>query len=164
MDSLIKALSELLAAILRGLGFVGRLRRRLAIAEDLKLLRELEQCSAVGEMSQARQDLVSHIEREVAVYVGVMQPTQKKSWGDVVAYLVFGAGLAYLTYVHDKHGFHWYSVFPAFFAIGWGRMAATHGSRVWELSQALDPFSYARAIRSALTVGLMLVFCHREVY
>ena len=64
MESLVKAMSDFLAAVLGRVGFVGRPRRRAAIHDDLQLLDQLRDSSDFGPESPAHHFLRNHIGSE----------------------------------------------------------------------------------------------------
>jgi hypothetical protein len=66
METLVRAASDFLAAILARVGFVGRPRRRAAIRQDLELLRDLEATPELGRGTWAHEVLVGHIALDVA--------------------------------------------------------------------------------------------------
>lgn len=112
METLVRAASDFLAAILAKVGFVGRPRRRAAIRQDWELLRDLEATDSFAQGTWAHQVLIGHITLEVAKYAGVELPRRRVPWGSVVFAALIGAPLGYLTYTLNQDGFRWYSLFP----------------------------------------------------
>lgn len=117
MEGLLKAASELLATILRALGYVGHTRRRAAISSDLELLRSLQATEGFGAGSHAHDALLRHIELEVDQYAGSRREWRKREWGTIAAVAILGAAFGYLTDILNDGGFAWYSVFPGLVAL-----------------------------------------------
>jgi hypothetical protein len=118
METLIKAASEFLAALLSTLGFVGRPRRRAGIRDDLELLERLRSSPDFGPASAPHRFLIERITLEVARLSGVELSRRKKvPWGGVVLALILGVPLAYLTFAMDRGGFNWLSLLPGAFAV-----------------------------------------------
>jgi hypothetical protein len=121
VEALIKAASDVLAAILARLGFVGRPRRRAAIHDDLALLREIEAHPDFGRDSWPHNALLNHIAIEIGKFSGVEFKRRRKiQWGSIALYAIIGAPLGYLTYTLTDDGFVWYAVFPGFVALMMG--------------------------------------------
>src|SRR4051812_49093573 len=100
MAGLLQGAGEFLGALLSLLGFTGRRRRRAGIREDLELLGELEKQGEFGKGSQAQTNLVTHIQREVALLTGAELTRRRKiQWGSVVLAFVCFVPLAYITYL-----------------------------------------------------------------
>ncbi|MFL5818262.1 MAG: hypothetical protein ACJ76L_11770 [Conexibacter sp.] len=116
METLVRAASDFLAAILARVGVVGRPRRRAAIRQDLELLRDLEATPELGRDTWAHQVLIGHIALEVAKYSGVELPRRRIPWGSVIFAALIGGPLGYLTYSINDDGFRWYSLFPGLIA------------------------------------------------
>lgn len=113
MEGLIKAFSDVLAAVLGALGFVGRPRRRAAIRQDLELLRDLEQSPEFATGTAPHSHLVAHIGREIARHSGAVVPRRKKvDWGGVVVGFSLTLPLCYWTYALNRDGFSWLSLLP----------------------------------------------------
>ena len=113
MEGLVKAVSDFLAAALRGLGFVGRPRRRAGIRDDLELLDRLRDSPDFGTESSAHRFLLEHITSEVAKLAGVESIRKRKiPWASVAMALLIAAPLAYWTYKLNHDGFLWLSLFP----------------------------------------------------
>lgn len=113
MDSLIKAASDFLAAVLGKVGFVGRPRRRAAIHDDLQLLDQLRDSADFGPESPAHHFLRNHITAEVADYSGVeLKRKRKIQWSSVVISIVIGAPFGYWTYKLNDDGFSLLSLLP----------------------------------------------------
>ena len=117
MESLVKAMSDFLAAVLGRVGFVGRPRRRAAIHDDLQLLDQLRDSSDFGPESPAHHFLRNHITTEVADYSGVeLRRKRKIPWTSVVLSIAIGGPFAYWTYKLNDDGFAWLSLFPGLIA------------------------------------------------
>jgi len=117
VESLIKATSDFLAAVLGKVGFVGRPRRRAAIHDDLQLLDQLRDSSDFGPDSPAHHFLLNHITAEVASYSGVdLRRKRKIPWFSVVLSIVIGGPFGYWTYKLNDDGFAWFSLLPGFVA------------------------------------------------
>jgi hypothetical protein len=117
VESLVKAASDFLAAVLGKVGFVGRPRRRAAIHDDLQLLDQLRDSSDFGPDSPAHQFLRNHITAEVAGYSGVdLRRKRKIPWSSVVLSVVIGAPFGYWTYKLNDDGFAWLSLLPGLIA------------------------------------------------
>lgn len=117
METLLKAASDFLAALLSTLGFVGRPRRRAGIREDLDLLDRLRGSPDFGPDSAPHRFLTGRVTLEVAKLSGVELSHKKKiPWASVVVASIIGAPLAYWTFVLDQDGFRWLSVLPGAFA------------------------------------------------
>jgi len=117
VESLVKAASDFLAAVLGKVGFVGRPRRRAAIHDDLKLLDQLRGSSDFGPDSPAHHFLRNHITAEVAGYSGVeLGPKRKIPWGSVVLSILIGGPFGYWTYKLNDDGFAWFSILPGLIA------------------------------------------------
>lgn len=71
METLIKAASDFLAAILSTLGFIGRPRRRAGIRDDLDLLERLRSSPDFGPESAPHRFLTERVTLEVARLSGV---------------------------------------------------------------------------------------------
>jgi hypothetical protein len=113
VEGLIKAFSDVLAAVLGAIGFVGRPRRRASIRQDLELLRDLEQSPEFEVGTDSHGYLVAHIEREVAKHAGAVVPRRKQvPWSSVVICVLIGAPLGYWTFVLDHDGFRLVSLLP----------------------------------------------------
>jgi hypothetical protein len=110
LEALLKATSELLATVLRGLGFVGQTRRRASISNDLRLLRSVARTEGFGPGSEAHQALVTHIGLEINKYTGARREWRKREWGTIVLLAILGGGFGYLTYFLNEGGFAWYSI------------------------------------------------------
>src|SRR5579884_4163683 len=103
MDSLLKAATDFLAAVLSALGFVGRPRRRAGIREDLDVLGRLRDSPDFGPGSQAYGFLFKHVTREVARYAGVeLERKRKIPWSGIVFASLVGLPLGYLTYTLNR--------------------------------------------------------------
>jgi hypothetical protein len=117
METLLKAASDFLAALLSTLGFVGRPRRRAGIRDDLDLLDRLRSSPDFGPDSAPHRFLTGRVTLEVAKLSGVELSHKKKvPWASVVVASIIGAPLAYWTFVLDQDGFRWLSLLPGVFA------------------------------------------------
>lgn len=117
METLVRAISDLLAAILARFGYVGRARRRNNIQEDLGLLERLRDLPESNLSDTAHRYLSQHIELEVAHFAGVELKGKKViPWGAVVIALGIGLPFGYLTYTIVKDGFAWYAIPPGIVA------------------------------------------------
>lgn len=117
METLVKAASDFLAAILSTLGFIGRPRRRAGIRDDLDLLERLRSSPDFGPDSASHRFLTERVTFEVARLSGVELSRKKKiPWSGVVMALIIGAPLAYWTFTLDRDGFRWLSLLPGTFA------------------------------------------------
>lgn len=113
MVSLVNAISEFLAAVLSRLGFVGRVRRRAGIQDDLALLDRLRESPDFGDDSPAHSFLAAHITLEVAKFTGVERQRKRKvSRAGVIMTLVIGIPPGYWVYWLNQDGFSWASLFP----------------------------------------------------
>lgn len=119
MESLLKAVSEFVAAVLGLVGFVGRGHRRTGIREDIELLRELQMFpDDFGRGTFAYSVLTARVALDVAKLAGVDLPStrRKMPWSGIITAALIGGPLGYLTYALDESGFRWYSTFPAIVA------------------------------------------------
>jgi hypothetical protein len=119
VESLINAASEFLAALLSLVGFVGKGHRRTAIRENLELLRELDAFpDYFGKGTFAYTALADYIVLEVAKLAEIELPSKRREipWSALVTAAILGGGTGHLTYVLNKNGFRWYSIFPGAFA------------------------------------------------
>jgi hypothetical protein len=117
VEGLVRAASDFIAAVLSGLGFVGRPRRRAGIRDDLDLLDRLRDTPEFGPDSSAHAYLSDHITQEIARLSGIaLERTRKIAWSSVVMGLVFGLPLAYVTYRINQDGFNWISLLPGILA------------------------------------------------
>ena len=112
---LANAIADVLAALLRSIGFVGRPRRRAAIRADLDLLRELGKFPEFAAGSRPHRWLTSHITTEVAELSGVDLRTSRRkiAWSSVVVAACIWAALGWLTYHLVDIGHPWCSVISA---------------------------------------------------
>jgi hypothetical protein len=116
MEGLIKAVADVFAAIFGALGFVGKPRLRHAIHDDIQLLDQLGTHPSFGSTSWPYVALMNRTALNVGKLAGVDASGKKIQWGSVLWGSVMGLPLAFWTYSLNKHGFHWYSIFPGFFA------------------------------------------------
>lgn len=117
MEGLVKAASDLIAALLRPLGFVGAPRRRSGIREDLEVLGKLRESPDFGRDSVAHRLLVDHITREVAKLAGIeLKRKRKRNWGSAVIALLIAVPLGYWTYKLNQDGFQLLSLLPGAFS------------------------------------------------
>jgi len=111
-------LAQLLAALFRKLG--GRARQRAAVLADLQLLKELESFPEFGAGSPTHRTLSDSISRDVARLAATREfeiQWREVEWTMLLMSIGLAVGLGYVTYHLDRHGFEWYSIFPAFFAV-----------------------------------------------
>jgi hypothetical protein len=118
MESLINAIAQALAAVLEGIGVVGRSRRRAGIRADLDLLKELEGFPDLAPGTFAYTTLQNRIIVDVMRLAGVDLRTSRRDipWLSVVFAVLLAAGFGYWTAVLNESGFRWYSLFPGVFA------------------------------------------------
>jgi hypothetical protein len=117
METLVRTISDLLAAIFARFGYVGRARRRSNIKEDIGLLEQLRASPDFGPDSTAHRYLCEHIVSEVAHFSGVELRRKKIiPWASVVLAFLIGLPLAYWTYAIVKDGFDWYALLPGIVA------------------------------------------------
>lgn len=119
MAELANALAEALAAFLRAIGYVGRPRKRAAIADDLGLLRELDEFPG-GEFGPGTAPhiwLVGHIYQEVGEFVGLDFSMEKRKASLLSVFIAAGlaAGLGWASYYLISRGYGWWAVFPITF-------------------------------------------------
>jgi hypothetical protein len=112
MATLVSAVADALAALLRAVGVVGTPRRREGIHKDLQLLKELEAQPAFEHGSRAHSLLTGRINREIEFLCGQKGTKRKANWGASALSTVIWASFGYLTWRLDRDGFVWYSIFP----------------------------------------------------
>jgi hypothetical protein len=93
MVSLVNALGEIVAALLRSIGLVGAQRRRAGIASDLDLLERLTAFPQFDRGTFAYESLSAHVALEVARLSGVelQQKRRRIPWGGLVLATAIGA-------------------------------------------------------------------------
>jgi hypothetical protein len=117
MDTFIKTIADLFAAVLGRVGYVGKPRRRADIRDNMKLVTELAEHPDIGRGSWPHQALMNRIALDVGRLAGVSFKTRKIPWGSVVLALLIGVPCGYWAYVIDRDAWHWYSVFPGLVAV-----------------------------------------------
>jgi hypothetical protein len=117
MDSLIRAASEFLAAVLGLLGFVGRTRRRVGIRQDLELLTAVREAPDLGPESYAAMMLQNHITFEVAKLTGTpLKQRRQIQWGALIVAALLAAGTGYwAVWLKDGGSWTWWA--PAAFCV-----------------------------------------------
>jgi hypothetical protein len=106
-----------IGAPLAALVSLGARRRRLRseVRDNLALIEELKKDTVLSQHSPAIGMLSGKIVLDVAALSGQPLGGKKKPipWGAVIFAAIFAVGLGLWTYVIDRDGFVWYSVFPA---------------------------------------------------
>lgn len=102
------------------IGWGGRRRRlRAEIRDNLALLDELKKDPLFSQRTSTVGWLAGKIVVDIARLAGQPLGPKKKPilWGSVIAASILGLGAGLWTYLIDRDGFLWYSVFPGTFAL-----------------------------------------------
>jgi hypothetical protein len=114
MAELVKAIGDFVAALLGLAGFVGKPRRRAAIAADLQLLHQLEEHPDFAASSLPHAWLTNHIMLEIGSFSGLdlRSSRRKADLSSIVINAIVLAVLTWLTYRIFEAGHPWYAAIP----------------------------------------------------
>ena len=120
LDGWTKLVLSILVPLLTAIGIGSRRRAlRTAIRENLELVKLLSEDEILSTHSPARGWLQGKIAVDVARLAGRQLGNPKKPipWGGMIVAAVLAIGFGAWTYLLDRDGFVWYSVFPALAAV-----------------------------------------------